>query len=375
MIYVALSISIIYIILIISLIKGFDKIAVFENKNSSPKSTFSIAIPFRNEVDNLPNLLNSLARIDYPKELFEIMLVNDASQDHFQPLISQFTIQNPEINLTLINNKRSTKSPKKDAITTAINHAKFDWIVTTDADCTVPVNWLLLFNQFIEEEKALFISAPVKFKEEKSLLYHLQNLHFISLIGSTIGGFGLRKPFLCNGANLCYHKETFLELKGFEGNTSIASGDDVFFLEKMQQSYPHKTGFLKTFDGLVETKAITSWKQFLNQQIRWASKSTAYRNRFSMIVGLTVLSMNLILVILGVFAIIFPLFWNFFLWSLALKSIVDLILIFKTSYFLNITNSLKYFLGICVIYPFFIVLIGLLSLVKSYTWKGRIFKK
>ena len=374
MIYIVLLILFIYITLIIALIKGFDRMAVFENKNNSPKNSFSIAIPFRDEAHNFPELLNSLARIDYPKDLFEIILVNDASQDDFEQIISQFTTQNPGINLTLIDNSRRTKSPKKDALTIAIDLSKFDWIVTTDADCKVPANWLLLFNQYIEEKKVLFISAPVKFMEEKSLLFHFQNLHFLSLIGSTIGGFALKKPFLCNGANLCYHKETFLELNGFKGNTNIASGDDIFLLEKMQQSYPHKTGFLKSIDALVTTKAQTSWKQFLNQQIRWTSKSTAYKNQFSRLVSLIVFSMNLLLVILGIISLLFPPFWILFLWCLALKSTVDLILIFKTSYFLNITNSLKYFLVISVLYPFFVVLIGGLSLVKRYTWKGQIFK-
>jgi len=375
MIYIALLISIIYIFIIISFINGFDTVADFSTKNSNPKNTFSIIIPFRNERHQLPNLLNSLSAIDYPKELFEIMLINDDSEDDFQSIISRFTDQNPSLIITLIDNFRSTNSPKKDAINTALDLSKFDWIITTDADCKVPVSWLLLFNQFIEEKKALFISAPVKFRQEKSLLYYFQNLHFISLIGSTIGGFGIKKPFMCNGANLCYHKETFIKLNGFEGNTNIASGDDIFLLEKMQQSYPNKTGFLKSIDATVQTNAAPNWKQFLNQQIRWASKSTAYKNRFTRFVGLSVFSINLMLTILAVYAIIFPHFWKFFLSFLELKSIFDLILIFKTSFFLKIKNSLKFFLGISLLYPFFIVFIGGLSLFKSYTWKGRIFKK
>ncbi len=375
MIYIAFLISIIYFFLIIAFIKGFDKVAAFKNKNESPKKTFSIIIPFRNEAHHLPDMLNSLNTIDYPTAMFEILLVNDDSQDDYKSIITQFTDQNPELKLTLIDNIRSTNSPKKDAINTAINLSKFEWIVSTDADCIVPVSWLLLFNQFIEDKHVLFISAPVKFREEKSLLYHFQNLHFISLIGSTIGGFGIKNPFMCNGANLCYHKETFIGLNGFGGNTSIASGDDVFLLEKMQQSYPDKTGYLKSIDAAVQTNSESSWKLYINQQIRWASKSTSYQNSFTKIVGLTVFSTNFIISILGVFAFFFPGFWKYFLLQVAIKSIVDLVLIFKTSRFLKSTNSLKYFLGICLLYPFFIVTIGSLSLFKSYTWKGRYFKK
>jgi cellulose synthase/poly-beta-1,6-N-acetylglucosamine synthase-like glycosyltransferase len=373
--YIAFSILIIYLLLIIAFIVGFDKIAVFKNNNSSPKNTFSVVIPFRNEAPQLPRLLNSLYAIDYPKELFEILLVNDDSQDAFRPIIDEFQNQYPEIKLSLIEASPNSVSPKKNAINTAIEHSNFDWIITTDADCKLPVSWLLLFNQFIEEKHALFISAPVKFKEERSLLFHFQNLHFISLIGSTIGGFGLKKPFMCNGANLCYHKDTFIKLNGFEGNTAIASGDDIFLLEKMNRKYPDKIGYLKSIEAMVETSAVPSWTQFMNQQIRWVSKSASYKNRFATIVGITVVSINLMLAIIGVLTIIFPHFLSYFLSLLALKSIADLVLIFKTSYFLKIKNPLKYFLGICLLYPFFIVFIGGLSLYKSYIWKGRIFKK
>jgi hypothetical protein len=272
-------------------------------------------------------------------------------------------------------NLRSSRSPKKDAITTAVNAAKFDWIVTTDADCKVPIDWLLLFNQIIEEKQALFIAAPVKFRAEKSFLYHFQNLHFTSLMGSTMGGFGLKKPFMCNGANLCYHKETFVKLNGFEGNTAIASGDDVFLLEKMFRSYPDRTTYLKSTDAIVETQSAQSWRLFFNQQVRWASKSTAYKNTFGQLVGIIVLLTNLMLIVFGLSSILFSHFWKFFLALLILKSIVDFALIFRTSCFLRASKSLKFFVGVSLLYPFFIVFIGFSSLFRTYTWKGRSYKK
>ncbi|MDF1518293.1 MAG: glycosyltransferase, partial [Lutibacter sp.] len=195
-----------------------------KNKNFFPKNRFSIVIPFRDEAHNLPNLLNSVSVLNYPSELYEILLVNDDSQDNFNQIIEEFNKQNPKLNLHLIQNIRKTQSPKKDAINTAINLSNFEWIVTTDADCLVPKLWLQLFDQFIEEEKPVFISASVKFITQNSFLFHFQNLNFTSLMGSTIGGFGIGNPFMCNGANLCYHKKTFLELNGFEGNDNIASG-------------------------------------------------------------------------------------------------------------------------------------------------------
>lgn len=375
MIYISILISIIYLSLILAFIYGLNKSVIVKNKNAAPKNRFSIVIPFRDEANNLPELFRSLSALNYPSELFEILLVNDDSRDNFSLILAAFSKQNPTLNLRLLQNVRKTNSPKKDAINTAINVAKFEWIVTTDADCVVPKLWLQLFNQFIEEEKPVFISSPVKFISQNSFLFHFQNLNFISLMGSTIGGFGIDKPFMCNGANLCYQKATFYDVNGFEDNHNIASGDDIFLMEKMLKAYPKKVKFLKSDENIVETNAENTWKLFINQQIRWASKSASYTSFFAKYVGIVAFSENLLLLILGIFALLIPQFWIYFVLIFTLKIIVDFILIAQTSVFLKSTKSLKYFLLISLLYPFFIVFTGCLSAFKNYDWKGRSFKK
>lgn len=352
-----------------------NKNVVVKNKNVVPKNRFSIVIPFRDEAHNLPNLLNSLSALNYPSELYEILLVNDDSQDNFRLIIEEFIKQNSSLNLSLLQNIRKTNSPKKDAINTAINLSKFEWIVTTDADCMVPKLWLQMFNQFIEAEKPVFISAPVKFGTQNSFLFHFQNLNFTSLMGSTMGGFGIKKPFMCNGANLCYRKAVFFELNGFEDNTNIASGDDIFLMEKMLKAYPKKVKFLTSDENIVETNAENTWKLFMNQQIRWASKSAAYTNLFAKFVGILVFLENLLLLALGISALLFQQFWIYVAFVFAAKIIVDFILIAQSALFLKSTKSLKYYLPVSLLYPYFIVFTGCLSTFKNYDWKGRSFKK
>jgi glycosyltransferase involved in cell wall biosynthesis len=375
MIFAAAIISIFYCLIICAFIIGFDKLKNIENRNSKPKNTFSIIIPFRNEAENLPVLLHSFSQINYPKILFEIILVNDCSSDNYKSIIEVFRTENSNINCTLINNSNVTNSPKKDAIAKAVKISKFDWIVTTDADCIVPKNWLKLFNQTIKNENALFIAAPVKFKSEATFLHHFQNLNFISLLGSTIGSFGIKKPILCNGANLCYNKSTFLELNGFKGNEVIASGDDIFLLEKVTQKYPKNVSYLKANEAIVETISEKNWKLFFNQQLRWASKTTTYNNWFSKLVGLIVFIENLLVIVLGISTLFILEYWKCFLVVFLVKVLVDFILIFKTTKFFKNKKSLNYYLIISVLYPFFIVFIALASLFKNYQWKGRFFKK
>ncbi len=375
MIIVTTLIFIVYTLLILSFVIGFDKIKSIDTTFEKPNTQFSIIIPFRNESANLEALLQSILELNYPPQLFEVLLVNDDSDDDSYAIIETFQQKNLHLNITIIQNTQKTGSPKKDAINTAIENAQFNWLVTSDADCEVPKNWLQSFNTFIEEKQPVFISAPVKFKKEKSLLFHFQNLNFISLIGSTIGGFGIKKPFLCNGANLCYKKDAFKKINGFEGNTSIASGDDIFLLEKMLQNYPNKTLFLKSNEAVVSTKAESSWKSFFNQQIRWASKTNAYKNWFSKLVGLVVFTTNLAIIIVGISLLFNPTNWVFFIALLVQKIFIDVLLIEKTAQFLNAKDSLLYYPLISIVYPLYIVLIVVASLLKKYEWKGRIFKQ
>jgi cellulose synthase/poly-beta-1,6-N-acetylglucosamine synthase-like glycosyltransferase len=289
----------------------------------------------------------------------------------------------------LIDNQRKSKSPKKDAIKTAIKIAQFEWIITTDADCIVPKKWLKCYNDFImlfidKSIKTNMIVAPVAYKTNGSFLQNFQNIDFLSLIGSTIGGFGINKPFLCNGANLCYKKETFFAVNGFDGNDNIASGDDIFLLDKITNKYPNTVHYLKSKDALVLTKPETTFKGLLSQRVRWASKTAATKNWFGKLVGGLVLLMNLFLVfgfgfwVLGCFTEVHSSLQRFtevLVFMFLIKFNLDFLLIQKTYKFVGINNGLKSYILSSVLYPFFVVLVVLLSFFKKYEWKGRSFNK
>jgi len=113
-------ISLLYFILIVWLIIGFDKIKNFENHKINTKNKFSIIIPFRNEQDNLFELINSLNNICYDYDAFEILFIDDDSTDNSVNLIKKHLSSNYDFQI--LKNKRRSDSPKKDAIETAINN-------------------------------------------------------------------------------------------------------------------------------------------------------------------------------------------------------------------------------------------------------------
>ncbi|WP_289044909.1 glycosyltransferase [uncultured Olleya sp.] len=365
-----------YLLLIVSLIIGFDAIKTETITNQNPKTAFSVIIPFRNEAQNLPHLINSILQLQYPKHLFEIILVDDDSEDASINTINNcFNLKGNIIDYKILKNQRLTQSPKKDAITCAIKQAKYDWIITTDADCILPKHWLTSFSYFIQQHPVKMVAGPVTYHYNKSLLHAFQALDFISLIGATIGGFGIKKPFLSNGANLAYKKDFFETLNGFNGNTNIASGDDIFLMEKALLNNPNTVTFLKNKNAIVITKPLDNLKDLIAQRVRWASKTSNYNNTFAKLVGVLVLFANAILIIGLVISLIKQINFKTVGILFTLKSCVDFILIYKTSQFLNNKNILHHFLWSCFIYPFFSVYIAFTSLFTTYKWKGRSFKK
>lgn len=380
MILACLIISVIYLFLIGSFVYGFDKIKTFSLEDIPEKTTFSIIIPFRNEAENILDLLQSIKALNYPKTNFEVILIDDASEDDSVALAQKFldtkTGRNTsQPNIKIIENERTTHSPKKDAINLAINQAKNEWIVTTDADCILPKYWLDSFDEFIQKHNTFCIAGPVAYHNEHSFLNRFQILDMLSLQGATLGGFGIKKPFLCNGANFAYKKTVFKTLNGFEGNTKVASGDDIFFLEKVAKTYPKQLHYLKCEHAIVTTKSQPTYKALISQRIRWAAKSSTYNNLFGKITGLIVLLMNAAIIIgllLAFFGVI-----NFKIWSymVIIKFNIDLYLIYKSASFYNQKEILTSFITSFVVYPFFSVFVALSSFFSGYTWKGRTFKK
>lgn len=356
----------IYIVLIGLLYYGFQKIKPLSNFSIEPKTSFSIIVPFRNEAENLPKLLYTISFLNYPNDLFEVILVDDESDDNY-------TITNYEFSVSVIQNIRKSNSPKKDAIETAIQVAKHDWIITTDADCLVQKNWLKAIDAYIQSEKKRMVAAGVCYLPQSGFLHAFQNLDFLSLQGATIGSFGLHQPFMCNGANFAYEKEFFIELNGFEGNSNMASGDDVFLLQKAVLKNKNVVGFCKHNQSVVATQSENSWEALFQQRVRWAAKSTGYSSLFGKFTALFVFSTNVTWIAVFVLWLSGNLNQNWFALFIALKFVVDLLLLHKTASFFR--TKLQWLFLASLLYPFFSSVVACYSLFGKFTWKGRPFRK
>jgi len=140
------------------------------------------------------------------------------------------------------------------------------------------------------------VVGAVVYKTKNNWFHHFQQLDLLSLQGTTIGSFGIGKPFMCNGANFAYTKNFFNKLGGFGGINAIASGDDVMLLQKALKTNPEKVHYLKNSENIVKTKPENDLFKLFMQRVRWASKTTNYKNTYAKVLAVVVLAMNAILV-------------------------------------------------------------------------------
>lgn len=359
-----------YVVFIVRLIYGFSKVKTTRFENITPKTTFSIVVPFRNESNNLPALLESIKNLDYPATMFEVIFIDDFSTDDSQRKVYNWRMENGHFHVTLIESVRRTKSPKKDAIMRAIPIAQHDWILTTDADCIVPKNWLRVYDDAVQKTDVEMLAAPVAYKGKFRLSHHFQLLDLLSLQGATIGGFGLGKAFMCNGANFGYAKKLFHDIKGFSGNEHTASGDDVFLLQKAMTAAPEKVHYLKSREAIVTTKPANGWISLFFQRVRWASKAVQYEHEFAETLTWAVFLGNTSLLAFAAMAFTGTLPWMVPAVVFAIKFLVDVVLMVQANRFLRRGRFFFPVLG-SLIYPFFSTLVGLYSVVGIYKWKGR----
>ena len=221
-------------------------------------------------------------------------------------------------------------------------------------------------------ELARFVfSSPVVFDCNSSLLQVFQAMDFMVLQGITGAAVYKKKLSMCNGANLAYQRNAFYEVSGFSDIDHIASGDDMLLMHKIAKQYPDRVHYLKSKEAIVATRPMTTWKNFFNQRIRWASKASSYDDKRIFGVLLLVYLVNLSFLSLLVAGCWSYYYWVYFLGLWVIKTIIELPFFVSLSRFFNKQWAIKFFFFFQPLHIFYTIIAGLLGQFGKYEWKGR----
>lgn len=327
----------------------------------------SVLIAARNEGKNIEKLLQSLYNQTFDKENFEVIIVDDHSDDDTFGISESFKVSHPEMGLKLL---KATGSGKKQAISQALHAADNEVVIVTDADCELPAKWIEKMLAFYIAKDLKMLLGPVLLSPADTLFEKLQVLEHMSLIASTAGSAAIGMPVMCNGANMMYDRKSALNVEKDRTDMKLASGDDMFLMEQFIARYGSKAiGFFLNREVIVKTATMPNLKAFFRQRTRWTSKTKAYTNWKIIATALTVFLFNLSIVFFFVAGFFMPVFWAFYVLYVIMKTLIDYPIIRRISAFMK-QKKLKFWtLPLEFIYPFYVVFTAIAGMFAKVRWK------
>lgn len=335
-----------YMLLVIY--RGLRSLKIFIPENTC--TTFaSIIVACRNEQENLPLLLNDIALQIYPDDLFEVIIIDDNSDDRTFEIGSGYKgIKN----LTVRKNKGKGK---KEAIRSGVIVSKGSLIITTDADCSMGENWLRTIVAYYEKTRADIIVCPVKLERGKGFFGRFQELEFLSLQGVTAGSILSGNSTMCNGANLAFKRDVYI-INQENLHPELDSGDDIFLLHSIKKNENSTIKWLEAFQSAVTTRSHSDAGKFLKQRRRWISKATAYNDSFTIKLGIVTFVTILLQILTFAAGFFNHTFIYIYLLILIMKSVPDLLVLHNTVVRYGKKRLMAWFIPSQVVYPFYVLI-------------------
>jgi len=355
----------IYVCLVIWFVKGWASLSSIPRHESAVRTT--ILIPCRNESENISKILESIAHQNFDFSILEVIVIDDHSQDDTYQTALEF--KSDKFKPFFIKLKEDERG-KKVAINAGISSSQGEIIVCTDADCLFGNLWLSTITAPFNAPEVQLVSGPVMFQERKGIWNELMQLEFISLIAIGAASIQNRHPNMCNGANIAYRKSAFYEVGGFKDNAHLPSGDDEFLMHKINKRFAGSVRFIKNSEAMVFTEPPNSLSQFVNQRIRWGSKTGYYKGLKAKLIPGFMFLFSLILFLTPLFYVLgMP--WSIIATLWLVKLGVEVLFFSAVLPFFRSSKLLDMVIVAQVFHVTYIALIGIMSVAIPYHWKGR----
>lgn len=203
-----------------------------KKKSLVAPSSVTILVVARNEEKRIASTLAALQQLDLSGINAEFIFVDDGSSDATFSYMKNFTSPYP-IRLLRIDDKNPLLLGKKDGITRAVHAAQGEVMLMTDADCTMSPQWAKCMLTHFSRDTVMLLGH---------VHYKTHNIHsffsnFEALCGSIFTFSWARFNFApyCRGANLAFRRSAFIDADGYSGMPVMASGDDMFLLQKLRR--------------------------------------------------------------------------------------------------------------------------------------------
>jgi cellulose synthase/poly-beta-1,6-N-acetylglucosamine synthase-like glycosyltransferase len=343
----------------------------YPRSNSSDLPNATVIVAARNEERSILLCLKSLDNIDYPEAKLEVILVDDKSTDSTGKIIDGFICGKPKFKKIITKKEIGRLKGKTNALANALDVAKGEIILTTDADCTVSPSWVKATVSYYTDNVAAVTGFTTQIAEDN--FTGMQAVDFIYLLFVASGTINLGTPISCIGNNMSYRKSAYDEVGGYE-SLPFSVTEDFNLLNAIWKLRKYKIIAPLDKDAMVNSLPCKSVKELFRQKKRWA------------VGGIGVPLPGYLLFIFGFVtnfcAFITPLvLLNFFssfaaagtwIYMVFFKIVIDFFVLYPIHNRLGILKNLKYFLAFELYYIIYVTALPfVLFSNRTVIWKGR----
>ncbi len=372
----AMALACLYCLVLVVLFLGLFKVKKDARIQTHKHPFVSVVVAARNEEENLANCLSSLLNQVYPEELYEVILIDDNSTDNTLSMARSFAVRDGRLKV-LSASEYNNLTGKQNALDMGIQSSKGEIILTTDADCQPPPEWIQSIVGEFEPEVGLVAGFSILSEEERAdwdmlerIFIKLQSLETLSLYIGSIGSIAQGFPWAGTGNNMAYRRDVYDELGGF-GTLGVTGAEDSMLLQWVDRNSEWK---VKPTVGTVYVKPMKTVSQYLEQRNRWAS--SALQNRPSLISFMVIVyGLNLFLPFLVALCAFNAITYRELALFLSLKTVPEFLILLKGLALFNRMDLMKYFLLIQPFHVVYVLVCGIHGLSKGFVWKGRRYRE
>ena len=322
----------------------------------------TVLVAARNEEQNIARCIESLVVQDYPKELLEIIIIDDRSTDKTGDICREYAARYPFLKV-LVAPESSELRGKTNAIDHGVSQATGEIILMTDADCEAPATWV---RRTVENYGPdVGILGGMTLPKDRGVFSGMQSLDWAYLLGIASAGVNRRKPLSVIGNNLSFRKKAYQDVGGYRA-LKFSVTEDYSLFRAIVDSGKWDYLFPVEHDRIVNTEPCGTWGDLVRQKHRWGTggRGMWLHGLYVMAVGFGMHLSALLAIIMGVVAAGGT--------GLMIKFLADYLFLQAVLTKIGRKDILKHFYAFQLYYILYVIILPFLVFFGGkVSWKGR----
>jgi 1,2-diacylglycerol 3-beta-glucosyltransferase len=254
----------------------------------------SIIIAARNEEANIGRCLGTMAKLTYPHELLEVIVVDDRSTDATASIVQTTAEANSFIRLITAAPEAGHLRGKTNAVTQGIEASRGEVILFTDADCEVPPGWVENTVKYYTDESIGIVAGFTELRASRAF-EKMQTLDWYYLFSVAAGTVRMNYPVTAVGNNLSVRRTAYDAVGGYR-TIPFSVTEDYALFHAVTASTKFKARFPMDRTTLVHSQACPTLNSLYRQKLRWFTGGRDMDPKSLVIFGFPYL-LNLLLVV------------------------------------------------------------------------------